>query len=85
MSYMPGHSTRLVPAIYGTKVYRIPPEPTQLGTVVVSVPDSGGPFWTRIDSPLPTRWHQSKLDDHRDMTWAEVLTSAGGTVQVLPA
>jgi hypothetical protein len=82
--YMTGHSTCLPPAIYGTEVYRIPPEPTGIGTVVVRVPDEGGPFWTRTHSALPQRWHQSAHNDHRDMTWAEVLTAADGVVQILP-
>jgi hypothetical protein len=69
--------------MYQTETYELPPEPP-IGTVVVSVPDRGGPFWTRTEARGVNRWRQSKRDDHRDMSWGEVLSRAGGMVQVLP-
>lgn len=68
--------------MYRTETYQLPPEPP-VGTVVVQIPDRGGPFWTRTESTGMNRWRQSKHCDHRVMTWGEVLSQAGGIVQVL--
>ncbi len=67
---------------YGTTTYRLPPEPPE-GTIVVPIPDCGGPYWHRDDAHPVRRWRQSKSGDHRLMTWGEVLFYAGA-VQVLP-
>jgi hypothetical protein len=74
---------RNTPVVHGTEVFQLPPEPP-VGSVVVPLPDIGGPFWTRDDEHPVQRWRQSKLNDHRRMTWGEVLVMAGGQVQLLP-
>lgn len=79
-----GHITdHLGSHVYGTEVYRLPPEPP-IGTIAVPLPDRGGPYWQRDDLHPVQRWRQSKSGDHRSMTWGEVLFSAHGAVQILP-
>lgn len=71
------------PHTYGTATWRVPDEPPP-GTVVVPLPDRGGPFWTRDDTDPARRWAQSMSGDHRRVTWIEVLGAAGGAVQQPP-